>query len=144
MMRSWASRKIHLKRSHPEMSVSKEEAAERKRVIYESLAPRNRRYIDRIGYEKWDPFEEPKEPIEIRKDATKRTSQQLVREFLQSCPMEDYSNTYGRGVLDMCIGIINNDERYKACSILPSGTTTCSSVKGRKRGEPWRPTQWGR
>ena len=95
------------------MSVSKEEAAERKRAIYESLAPRNRRYIDRIGYEKWDPFEEPKDPIEIRKDATKRTSQQLVREFLQSCPMEDYSNTYGRGVLDMCIGIINNDERYK-------------------------------
>ena len=26
--------------------------------------------------------------------------------------MESYSNTYGRGVLDMCMGIINNDERY--------------------------------
>lgn len=94
------------------MTVSREEAEERKRVIYESLSPRNRRYIDRIGYEQWDPFEEPKDPIEIRRDPTKRTSQQLVREFLQSCPMEGYSNTYGRGVLDMCMGIINNDERY--------------------------------
>ena len=94
------------------MTVSREEAEERKRAIYDSLAARNRRYIDRIGYEQWDPFEEPKDPIEIRRDPTKRTSQQLVREFLQSCPMEGYSNTYGRGVLDMCMGIINNDERY--------------------------------
>jgi len=94
------------------MTVSPEEAEERKRAIYDGLSARNRRYIDRIGYEQWDPFEEPKDPIEIRRDPTKRTSQQLVREFLQSCPMEGYSNTYGRGVLDMCMGIINNDERY--------------------------------
>ena len=96
------------------MGVSKEEAEARKRAIYESLAPRNRRYIDRIGYDKWDPFEEPKDPIEIRRDSTKRTSQQLVREFLQSRPMEKYSNAYGQGVFDMCLGIINNDDRYIA------------------------------
>jgi len=97
------------------MSVSREEAEERKRLIYDSLSARNRRYIDRIGYEKWDPFEEPKDPIEIRRDRTKRTSQQLVREFLQSRTFEDgYSNAYGRGVLDMCIGIINDDDRYLA------------------------------
>ena len=94
------------------MSVSKDEAAERKRAIYESLAPRNRRYIDRIGYEKWDPFEEPKDPIDIRKDPTKRTSQMLVREFLQSRSSEEYSNAYGRGVLEMAIGIINDDDRF--------------------------------
>jgi hypothetical protein len=97
------------------MSVSKEEAEARKRVIYDGLSARNRRYIDRIGYERWDPFEEPKDPIEIRRDPTRRTSQQLVREFLQSRTFEDgYSNEYGRGVLDMCIGIINNDDRYLA------------------------------
>ena len=96
------------------MMVSKEEAEARKRAIYESLGSRNRRYIDRIGYDKWDPFEEPKDPIEIRRDPTRRTSQQLVREFLQSRPMEGYSNAYGRGVLEMCLGIINNDERYIA------------------------------
>ena len=28
--------------------------------------------------------------------------------------MEGYSNAYGRGVLEMCLGIINNDERYIA------------------------------
>jgi hypothetical protein len=97
------------------MGVSKEEAEARKRAIYDSLAARNRRYIDRIGYDRWDPFEEPKDPIEIRKDPTRRTSQQLVREFLQSRTFEEgYSNEYGRGVLDMCIGIINKDDRYLA------------------------------
>ena len=96
------------------MTVSKEEAEARKRAIYESLAPRNRKYIDRIGYDKWDPFQEPKDPIEIRRDPSRRTSQQLVREFLQSRPMERYSNAYGQGVLDMCLGIINEDDRYIA------------------------------
>ncbi|MGD9330485.1 MAG: hypothetical protein PVJ53_04180 [Desulfobacterales bacterium] len=97
------------------MTVSRKEAQERKRLIYDSLSPRNRKYIDRIGYEKWDPFEEPKDPIDIRRDTTRRTSQQLVREFLQSRPLDaPYSNAYGRGVLDMCLGIINDDERYLA------------------------------
>lgn len=96
------------------MTVSKDEAEARKRAIYDGLSPRNRKYIDRIGYEKWDPFIEPKDPIEIRRDPTRRTSQQLVREFLQSRPMERYSNAYGQGVLDMCLGIINEDDRYVA------------------------------
>jgi hypothetical protein len=96
------------------MTVSKDEAEERKRIIYESLSARNRKYIDRIGYAKWDPFAEPKDPIEIRRDPTRRTSQQLVREFLQSRPMEGYSNAYGQGVLDICLGIINEDDRYIA------------------------------
>jgi hypothetical protein len=36
----------------------------------------------------------------------------LVREFLQSRGSEGYSNAYGRGVLEMALGIINDDERY--------------------------------
>lgn len=94
------------------MSVSKEEAAERKKAIFESMSPRGQRRIMRIGYEKWDPFEEPKDPIDIRRDPTKRTTQQLVREFLQQCPHEKYSNSYGRGVLEMAVGIINSDDRF--------------------------------
>lgn len=115
------------------MGVSKEEAEARKRAIYESLAPRNRRYIDRIGYDKWDPFEEPKDPIEIRRDSTKRTSQQLVREFLQSRPMETYSNAYGQGVLDMCLGIINNDDRYVAMLDFATWYNALLEKEGKKR-----------
>ncbi|MGD9097466.1 MAG: hypothetical protein PVF97_05235 [Desulfobacterales bacterium] len=95
--------------------VSPEEAERRKRAIYDSLSARRKKYIDRIGYAKWDPFEEPKDPIDIRRDTTQRTTQQLVREFLQSRPPDaPYSNAYGQAVMEMAIGIVNDDERYQA------------------------------
>ena len=95
--------------------VSREEAERRKRAIYDSLSARRKKYIERIGYDKWDPFEEPKDPIDIRRDTTKRTTQQLVREFLQSRPPDaPYSNAYGQAVMEMAIGIVNDDERYQA------------------------------
>lgn len=77
------------------------------------MSDRRRQHILKIGYEKWDPFQEPKDPIDIRKDKTRRTSQMLIREFLQSVDVEEYSNEYGKGAFDICLGIINEDERYK-------------------------------
>ena len=93
---------------------TKEEVEERKKAIFDSMSPRRRKHLLKKGIESWDPFIEPKDPIDIRKDKTKRTSQMLVREFLQAKDMETYSNEYGRGVFDICMGIINNDERCKA------------------------------
>ena len=88
------------------------EAEARKEAIFNCMSPRRQKHIRKKGYDKWNPFAEPKDPIDIRKDKSNRTSQMLVREFLQSTTSEEYSNAYGRGVLDMCIGIINDDERY--------------------------------
>lgn len=84
----------------------------RKKAIFENMSSKRQKHILNKGYEKWDPFELPKEPIEMRRDKTKRTTQTLVREFLQSRNSEQYSNEYGRGALDICLGIINNNERY--------------------------------
>ena len=92
---------------------TREEAEERKRAVFEAMSPRRQKHILKRGYEKWDPFLEPKDPIDIRTDRTKRTSQMLVREFLQQCPMEDYSNDYGRGVFELCLGIVNDDEKAR-------------------------------
>lgn len=86
---------------------------QKKKAVFESMSPRRQKFIrDKVGYETWNPFEKPKDPIDIRRDKSRRTSQMLVREFLQSCPMEGYSNSYGRGVLEMAIGIINDDDRF--------------------------------
>ena len=89
------------------------EEEKRKQAIFDSMSARRRKHIFQKGYDKWDPFQEPKDPIDIRKDKTKRTSQMLVREFLQTRTFEQYSNAYGRGVFEICLGIINEDERYK-------------------------------
>jgi hypothetical protein len=92
---------------------SPEETERRKKAVFDSMSPRRQKHIlNKIGYDKWDPFQEPKDPIDIRKDKTKRTTQMLVRDFLQSRESEGYSNEYGRGVLEMSLGIINEEERF--------------------------------
>jgi hypothetical protein len=94
---------------------SDEEMESRKRAIFESMSPRRQQHILKKGYQKWDPFIEPKDPIDIRKDRTRRTTQQLTREFLQSRPLdESYSNAYGAGVFEICMGIVNDDDKYRA------------------------------
>ena len=85
----------------------------RKQVIFDSMSPRRQKHILKKGYEKWEPFQAPKDPIDIRKDKTQRTTQMLVREFLQSRSMEEYSNAYGRGVLEISMGIINDEDRFR-------------------------------
>jgi len=86
--------------------------AARKRAIFDSMSPRRQKHILKKGYETWDPFQDPKDPIDIRRDPTQRTTQQLVREFLHQRGAEGYSNAYGRGVLEMAVGIVNSDDRF--------------------------------
>ena len=96
-------------------NASDDEKEGRKRAIFDGMSPRRQQHILKKGYKKWDPFIEPKDPIDIRKDTTRRTTQQLAREFLQSRPLdESYSNAYGAGVLEICMGIVNDDDKYKA------------------------------
>jgi hypothetical protein len=86
---------------------------ENKKAVFDAMSPRRQKHIrEKIGYENWDPFQKPKDPIDIRRDKSRRTSQMLVREFLQSRPMEGVSSSFGRGVLEMAIGIINDDDRF--------------------------------
>jgi hypothetical protein len=92
---------------------SPEDTEKKKRAIFDGMGPRGRERVLKIGYEKWDPFEEPSDPIDIRKDKTNRTSQALIREFLQGVKDVEYSNDYGRGAWEICLGIINKEERFK-------------------------------
>lgn len=85
----------------------------RKRAIFDSMSPRRQQQIQKRGYDRWDPFILPKDPIDIRKDKTRRTTQALIREFLQSRPSEGYNNAYGRGAFEICMGIVNEDERFQ-------------------------------
>jgi hypothetical protein len=93
---------------------SPEEIERRKKAVFKAMSPRRQQHILKKGYEKWDPFQEPKDPIEIRRDKSKRTTQMLVRDFLQSRSADTCSNTYSRGVLDIALGIVNEDERFIA------------------------------
>ena len=85
-----------------------------KRAIYDSIPLRRRKFIDKLGYDHWDPFQKPFDPIDIRVDDTKRTSKQLMEEFIASLPAESASGTdYTRGAWETCLGLVNGSERFR-------------------------------
>jgi hypothetical protein len=90
-----------------------EEAESRKKAVFDSMSPRRQKHILKKGFDKWDPFQVPKDPIDIRTDKTKRTTQQLVREFLQMRSGEAENNSYNRGVLEMAMGLVNEEDRFR-------------------------------
>ncbi|MFH2091624.1 MAG: hypothetical protein ABIJ31_04600 [Pseudomonadota bacterium] len=92
---------------------SREQIEEKKKAIFDAMGQRGQKQILKKGYEKWDPFQEPKDPIDIRKDKTKRTTQVLIREFLTQSSHDDYSNSFAQGALEMCLGVVNEDEKIR-------------------------------
>lgn len=90
-----------------------EEIEKRKKDIFDSMGKRGQKSILKKGYEEWNPFEEPKDPIDIRTDSTNRTTQQLIREFLQQLSHEGYSNSYAQGALDMALGLMNDNDKFR-------------------------------
>lgn len=90
-----------------------EEELEQKRLFYEKMSPRRRRFVDRIGFDVWDPFEAPKEPMDIRTDVSQRTVQQLVQEFLRSVSQELHGGEYARGATECALGLVAQQEKYR-------------------------------
>ena len=84
-----------------------------KKAVFDNMSLKRQKHILKKGYKEWNPFEKPNDPIDMRRDKTRRTSQALIRSFLQSLPQEGYSNEYARGAFDICLGIINEDARYQ-------------------------------
>jgi len=92
---------------------TREQIEEKKKAIFDAMGKRGQRQILKKGYDKWDPFQEPKDPIDIRKDKTKRTSQVLIREFLSQADPDTDTNSFAQGALEMCLGIINEEEKIR-------------------------------
>ncbi|MDR2744336.1 MAG: hypothetical protein LBB66_03935 [Desulfovibrio sp.] len=91
-----------------------EKREERKREIYERMNPRRRKFIDRIGYENWDPFQKPNDPLDLRADTARRATDQLVGAFLRNAARQGgHGNDYIRGAWECALGIVNNDEKYR-------------------------------
>ena len=86
----------------------------RKKAIFDGMSDRSKKKILARGYEEWDPFLAPKDPIDIRTDKRRHTALDLTKKFLRTCSHEDYSHAYGQGVWEICTGIISGDDRYRA------------------------------
>jgi len=87
---------------------------EAKRVMYEKLAPRRKKFIDKIGYENWDPFPVPFDPLDIRTGEDGRTISDLVNQFLRERGAQGkVSSAYSRGVSEFAAGVVQRDDRFK-------------------------------
>ncbi len=96
------------------MSELSEDKSAQKRQIYDNLSSRARKYVDKIGYDAWDPFQQPNDPFDLRRFTTEKTARAMAMGFLQQRKEEHYSNNYAKAVLDMCMGLVDKDERYVA------------------------------
>jgi len=105
--------KIKRNRTHTEKTLVGE-ADDRKRTIYEAMSSRGKKFIQKIGYENWNPFDEPRDPINLRTETTQRTAHELFREFLHSYDQKSVSTQFSRGVMEMAMGLINGDDRVLA------------------------------
>jgi len=86
---------------------------ERKKAVFDTMSARSRKRIIDKGYENWDPFLIPKDPIDIRMAQHRETALSLMRRFLQTCPPEGCSKAYVQGVWETCMGIIGGDDRWR-------------------------------
>lgn len=93
--------------------VLSEEEERVKRAIYEKMNPRRRKFIDKIGYAVWNPFQEPKEPLDLRRDRTKRTVADLLREFKQAAGAGEKSPEWLQGATECAMGLIKKDEKFR-------------------------------
>lgn len=89
-----------------------EEIDIQKRAIYDKMSPRRRKFVDRLGYENWDPFQLPFDPIDIRREQTGLTANELVDAFLETLS-EKPSPDFVQSVREFAILLLHNKERVK-------------------------------
>ncbi len=86
----------------------------RKRVIFDTMSELGRERILRIGYENWDPFQEPKEPADLRFGKTYVEAESLLREFFEERPDVREFVAVRRELFDLCVDLIRRDARAGA------------------------------
>jgi len=86
----------------------------RKKAIFDSMSKRGQERILKIGYENWEPFQEPKDPRERIFSPTSQTSMALVEEFYKAAGLGKESVSLHKELFDLCRGILMGESRARA------------------------------
>lgn len=86
---------------------------QKKRAVFDAMSPRSRKRILDKGYENWDPFILPKDPVDIRMAQHRETALSLIRGFLHACPPEKRSNEYEQGAWEASMGIVVGNDHWR-------------------------------
>jgi hypothetical protein len=92
-----------------EMTEDREEYERKKRAIFDGMSKRGRERILRIGYENWDPFQEPKDPRErIRSDSALRANG-ILNEFFAAHANDQRYRQFHKDLFDLCRGLLRDE-----------------------------------
>ncbi|GLI34401.1 hypothetical protein [Desulforhabdus amnigena] len=93
--------------------VDENEYEMKKKAIFDSMSKRGQERILRIGYENWEPFQEPKDPRERMFSSASLKANVLVKEFYQSQGEREESVSLHRELFELCRGLIDGDARAR-------------------------------
>ncbi len=91
----------------------KEEYDFKKKAIFDSMSKRGQERILRIGYDNWEPFEEPKDPRERIFGSASIKAGVLVRRFYESVGNKEESAAMHKELFEICLGVLNGESRAK-------------------------------
>ncbi len=102
------------------MTESREEREEKKRAIFESMSKRGQERVLRMGYENWEPFQDPKDPRDKIRSSIAMRSARLLQTFYQAGHEREMARAYGLELRDLCQGLLRGDARarviYEFCN----------------------------
>jgi hypothetical protein len=93
------------------MTHDQNEAEVRKKAIFDGMSKRGQERILRIGYENWDPFQEPKDPRERIFGSVSQKAGGLVQEFLHLHQAHQESAALIKDLFELCKGLIQGENR---------------------------------
>jgi hypothetical protein len=93
------------------MTADESERERKKRAIFESMSKRGQQRILRLGYENWDPFQEPKDPREQIRGSKVLKANADVRQFLETHPQYGLGTPFYKDLVELCLGILRGESR---------------------------------
>ena len=120
--RDWAIRNEGIRKfeSLEVMAKLTPEEEEKKRAIFDGMSPKAQERILKKGYDDWDPFMKPKEPLgyKLRQEAKGEevildSGHELYERFFAGRKITDYSAEYVKGVLEIAEGIFREQDSYR-------------------------------
>jgi hypothetical protein len=92
----------------------------KKRAIFEGMSKRGQERVLRLGYENWDPFQEPKDPRDQILSAVAMRAHALVKQYYEASPTHEGARAFHRELVDLCMGFIRGELRaqviYEFCN----------------------------
>ncbi|HAA04057.1 MAG TPA: hypothetical protein DCZ69_15070 [Syntrophobacteraceae bacterium] len=93
------------------MSESSSEYETKKRAIFEGMSQRGQKRILRLGYENWDPFQEPKDPREQILGTVYVKADTIVRQFYAANPTNEGACDFHKDLLDFAVSLLRGERR---------------------------------